>query len=190
VLDVSVLRCEEECGSYQLGDQGIIAPSNLVSHYTYNVCQDDKGSVRRELISANTGGVNEQGRGVQIVDYAQGFVLLFDLGASQAIRMPLVFPGTSSSALGTRKILGFECKGERRKWVQRRNNFSHVREIWTASEVDFRDPLLDVDYGFDEKGRLSTVQRSAVRSLEASPPLVRSLFELPAGMGVYVFRNP
>jgi hypothetical protein len=162
----------------------------MVSYYTYNVYQNDRGLVRHELISANTGGVNEQGRGAQIVDYAQGYLMVFDPGAPQAIRVPLVFPETTSTALGSRKILGFTCSGVRMKWVQRRNHYSNVRETWTASEVDFRDPLLSVNYGYDARGELVIVEMSAIRSLKTSPALLRSLFELPAGMGVYVFREP
>ncbi len=142
-LEVSVLRCAEECGPYELDNQGVVLhdPNSMVSRYTYNVYQNDKGVVRHDLISANAGGVNEQGRGAQIVDYARGYVLLFDQGASQAVRMPLVFPNTTSSALENRQLLGFKCSGVRTKWVQQRNQFRHVREAWTGSEIDFKGSL-------------------------------------------------
>ena len=191
-LEVSVLRCAEECGPYELDNQGVVLhdPNSMVSRYTYNVYQNDKGVVRHDLISANAGGVNEQGRGAQIVDYARGYVLLFDQGASQAVRMPLVFPNTTSSALENRQLLGFKCSGVRTKWVQQRNQFRHVREAWTGSEIDFKDPLLVVNYGYDAGGQLNLVQVSAIRSLKTSPPLLRLLFELPPGMGVFDFTNP
>jgi len=191
-LEVTVLRCGEKCGHYTLDDTGVADhdPKDLVSYYTYNVYQNDKGVVRHELISANTGGVNEQGRGAEIFDYAEGFVLAYDPGAPRALRVPLVFPNTTSSALESRKILGFKCNGVRRTWVQQRNQFRTVRDIWTATEIDFRDPLLDVSYGYDASGRLGLVEVRAIRSVKASPRLVRSLFELPPGMGVYSPGNP
>jgi hypothetical protein len=155
--------------------------------YSYKVSQNETGTVRHQLIFANTGGTNEQGRGAEIVSYAQGYVLAFDSGASQALRVPLVYPGTTSTALESRKILGFKCDGVRRKWVQQRNKYRDMREIWTASEIGFKDPLFQVLYGRDASGRLGIVEVRAIRSIKASPTLEPSTFELPAGMGVFDF---
>jgi len=191
-LAVTVLRCNGDCGPYATDENGISrhAPKDLLSHYTYNVYQNDKEVVRRQLLYANTGGVNEQARDAQIVNYAQGYVLGFDPGVAQALRRPLVFPNTTSTPLETRKILGFKCNGVRRTWVQQRNGFRNVSDTWTAADSDFRDPLFEVVYGYDAGGHLGFVQVSAVQSIKPSPPLEPSLFELPAGMGVLDMGNP
>ncbi len=191
-LEVSVLRCGEKCGLYEIDDKGIVRhePTAMVSYYTYNVYQNDKGTVRHELIFANTGGVNEQGRGAEIVNYAQGKTLAFDPGVAQAIRVPLVYPNTTSTALQSRELLGFRCSGVRREWVQQRNQFHDERDIWTATDSDFKDPLLEVFYGYNATKQLDLVEVRAIRSFKPSPPLEQSLFELPAGMGVLDFGNP
>lgn len=191
-LEVTVLRCVGECGSYEISDTGIANhdPKDLVSIYSYKVYQNETGKVRHQLMSANTGGINEQDRGAEIVNYAQGYTLAFDTGAAQALRVPLVYPGTTSNALESREILGFKCDGVRRKWVQQRNKYRDMREIWTASEIGFKDPLFQVLYGRDANDRLGIVEVRAIRSIKASPPLEPSLFELPPGMGVFDFSNP
>jgi hypothetical protein len=179
------------CGYYTVDETGTVrhAPKDLVSYYSYNVYQNDKGIVRHQLIFANTGGINEQGRGAEIVDYAQGYVLAFDPCVSEAVRAPLVFPMTTSTALESREILGFRCNGVRRKWVQQRNRYHDVKETWTATEIDFKDPLLEISYGYDANG-LGGVEVRTIRSLKSSPPLEHFLFELPSGMGVLNLDNP
>ena len=186
------MRGTPDCGDYVVDDTGIVRhdPKDVVSRYTYKVYQNDKGTVRRELVFADSGGVNEQGRGAQIVNYVQGYSLVFDRGVSQALRMPLVFPNTNSTTLESRKILGFRCNGVRRKRVQLRNQFRSVRETWTATEIEFKDPLLEVFYGSDASNKLDLVEVRVIRSIKASPPLEPSLFELPAGMGILEVSNP
>ena len=190
-LEVSVLRCGEKCGFYEIDEKGIVRhePTATVSNYTYNVYQNQNGVVRHELVFANTGGVNEQGRGAEIVNYAQGSTLAFDPGVRQAIRVPLVYPNTKTTTLQSRELLGFRCKGVRREWMQR-NHFRDVREIWSQAEIDFQDPLLEVFYGYSPANQLDLVEVRAIRSIKSSPPPPPSLFVLPAGMGILELNEP
>ncbi len=185
-LEVTVLRCDQKCGNYEVNDKAIVSHDEnaVVNRYSYEVYQNDKGIVARKLVSANTSGISEEGRGMQIVNYPPGYVLAFDKNSSQALRLPLVFPNASSTTLGSREILGFKCTGVERRWVQQRNQFRRMRKTWTATKSDFKDPLFQEDYGFDPSNRLVYVEVGAMRSLKVSPPLEPSLFELPKGYRV------
>lgn len=189
--EVSVLGCQQECGLFEINDKGIKRYSNdMLSRYIYNVYQNDKGIVRRELVSPRRSGISEQVLGVELVDYPQGYVMAFDLSGWQAVRRPVVFPDTTSTPLDSREILGFKCIGTQRKWVQQRNQYRLKQETWTAAKTDFREPLFQVVYAYDPSRGLVSVEVRAMRSLKVSPPLEPFLFKLPLGYRVVELRAP
>jgi hypothetical protein len=159
-----------------------------VSFYSYTVYQNDQGTVRHEILKEEPGGANEQGRRAEINNYSQGYTLAFDPGVSQAIRVPLIYPNTTSTPLPGRELLGYKCNGVRREWLQR-NHFRDVREIWTPAEIEFKDPLLEVFYGYNPANQLDLVEVRAVRSMQPSPPVAPSLFELFPGMTIVDFNG-
>src|SRR5208282_763725 len=185
--EVIVLRCDESNGNpcfYDVNDEGIVSYDRrgTLDRYTYDVYQNEMGIVRRRLISASSHAVMEQGRREQLVNYPQRYALVFDLGGGQAVRVPLVFPNTTSTTLGDRQILGIKCHGVLRKWVQQRNRFRRSEETWIATGSDFKEPLFQVDYGSGNNSIL--VEVHVIRSFKVSPPLEPSIFKLPGAYQV------
>ena len=119
---------------------------------------------------------------VRILDYSRGEGLVFDKGASLAIRGPLRPPG-AERALEPRQILGFTCDVAEYRWTDLQHGTVQLQR-WTARDSSLRVPLLEVEYYADNSGALLALTVRVVSELETAQQLPASLFQAPPGLKI------
>ena len=157
--------------------------SGLWTQFSYDIYQNNHEVVRYVLTrvsGARKSSVADFGD--KLVDYRNGSVLVFR-GQHYADRSPLVRAQATSTALESRRLLGFDCKGVDVRYVDR-NGFKHVQQMWTPIGGTFRDPLLDLGYIYDPDGSLSEISMGALTLLEKVQSLDGTLFETPKELKV------
>jgi hypothetical protein len=148
----------------------------------YDLYQNPTGIARQELTHMNRNRSVEGPLDVRLLDYSRGYGLVFDKGGGRAIEGPLE-PTVAGRDLGSRRILGFACRGRQYEWT----TFQQVKvqlQSWSAHGSNLRVPLLQVENITDSTGALVTLRIRVVSNLEPVPYLPASLFEQPAGLQV------
>jgi len=149
--------------------------------YEYELYQNANGIAREELKSLNRNRSVELPLDIRIMNYGRGTGFVFDRGGKEAITGPFV--PVAGRALGSRRILGFECEGKEYEWT----TFQHAAvrlQTWTARNSSFKVPLLQVEYFNDDTGALLALTIQMVSELEAVPDLPPSLFQIPQDLHV------
>jgi hypothetical protein len=153
----------------------------------YELYQSPRGIAREELKRMNRNRSLEGPMDIRLLDYAQGYGLVWDKGGGKALRGPLA-PPAASRPMGSRVILGFTCDGKEYTWT----TFQRAKvqlEVWSARDGDFKVPLLQVEYLTHETGALITMVIQFVSKLERVSELPPPLFEAPAGLQVVNSRS-
>ncbi|HEX5481587.1 MAG TPA: hypothetical protein VFZ08_03055 [Terriglobia bacterium] len=164
---------------------GILGPpfhESARQEYRYNVYQNARNVVRRDLTYAkpnrSIGGPTD----VSLLDYNSGRVLAWNKRQSQAERGVFI-PPVSPSRIGIRKILGHRCNGFRYHW-QDSDGVEHTREVWTAADANFKDPLLEIRYGLKRDGTLEYLELRVMTRLEPASDLSKGMFHAPSGLQI------
>ena len=153
-----------------------------VTTYVYNLYQNERNVVRRELVRMSRNPVAETGRELRLLDYRAHYVVDIDESAKRALRRPMANLGTATPIEG-RRILGYHCIGLQYQWIEG-DRTRHVETDWKASGTSFQEPLLSIEYAIDSNNSLLYLELRAVRRLEPSGSLDPALFEAPPGFEV------
>jgi hypothetical protein len=153
-----------------------------IVQYNYDVFQNDKQVVRRELTHMTRNPIAEIGRDVKIIDYRQGRALAFNKGSTRAERYPVRTVG-SLRALENRMILDHQTAGTETT-RQDRDGTSYVSQSWVPRDSEYKEPLLKIEYSVGPGGRLGFFVLQVTTRIEKVDSLDPSLFEPPSGLQV------
>jgi hypothetical protein len=153
-----------------------------VVHDTYDLYQNPRGVVRRELTFLGRSRVIEPPLDFALFNYDTGYVVAWDKGGGRGERS-YFGPPIAPSEVGMRQILGHSCKGYEYDW-QEPGVGHEQRTQWIATDAGFREPLIDTLYVFDKPGVLSYIELRVVTRLDPVGQLPESMFTPPPSIPV------
>ena len=160
-----------------------VYPGGNVSNYRYDVYQAPGGILRKELAWTDFPrmGITPP-LDITLIDFTRGYKLVYDKGGKKAERSKLKDVGKPAQ-LAAMQLLGQRCEGKEYQWTDRRGELVRVKE-WVTADADFKLPLLQFIYTFDQSGALTGLTTVVVTSLRTVPSFSPSLFEPPPGLEV------
>ncbi len=156
--------------------------------FVYDIYQSPSGVVREELTFSPPMSVAATGRDVHLYNYSDRTFIAYDKPRKSAVKSRLEAVKSNpfqpqSRPLASIKLLGYECKGAENK-ILLNDNYIEVRQAWMATEISFKEPLLEIRKVGKPNMQPISISVSVIIELKTVDQLDPSLFKLPDGYNI------